>query len=132
MSISAKINPGFFLIFLPFAIEKNAYLLENRGLKSIEEVRMKLYYKHSTRCPISAGAKIEVDSFLKQNPDSIDFELIDVLSDRARSEEIAEKFGIEHESPQLILTDDSDNVLWHVSHRRIKKDRIIAAVEENR
>jgi bacillithiol system protein YtxJ len=93
---------------------------------------MKLYYKHSDQCPISAGAKMEVDGFLKQNPDPIDFELINVISDSARSAEIAEKFGIEHESPQLILADDNDKVLWHASHRRIKKDRIIKAIEENR
>jgi bacillithiol system protein YtxJ len=93
---------------------------------------MKLYYKHSPWCPISAGTKMEVDSFLKHNSHPIDFELIDVLSNRARSDEIAEKFGIEHESPQIILTDDNDRVLWHASHRRIKKDRIIKAVEENK
>ncbi len=93
---------------------------------------MKLYYKHSPHCPISAGAKMEIDGFLKQNSDPIDFEMIDVISDRARSAEIAEKFGIEHESPQLILVDDNDNMLWHASHRRIKKDRIIKAIEENR
>jgi bacillithiol system protein YtxJ len=93
---------------------------------------MKLYYKHSTRCPISMGAKMEVDSFLKQSSAPIDFELIDVISNRARSAEIAEKFGIEHESPQIILTDENDNVLWHASQRRIKKDRIIKAIEENK
>jgi len=93
---------------------------------------MKLYYKHSPWCPISSGAKMEVDSFLKHNPHPIDFELIDVVSNRARADEIAEKFGIEHESPQIILTDDNDHVLWYTSHRRIRKDNIIKAIEENK
>jgi bacillithiol system protein YtxJ len=97
----------------------------------MKEDDMKIYFKHSTRCPISAGAKMEMDSFLEHNTDGIEFELIDVISNRARSIEIAEKFDIEHESPQIILADDNDNVLWTASHRRITEERINKAIREN-
>jgi len=92
---------------------------------------MKIYFKHSTRCPISAAAKSEMDSFLDHNPGKVNFELIDVISNRPRSNELAEKFGIQHESPQIILTDDNDTVLWTTSHRRITETNIINAIAQH-
>lgn len=93
---------------------------------------MKIYFKHSTRCPISAGAKREMDRFLESKPDSIEFEMIDVISNRSRSNEIAEQFGIKHESPQVILTNDSGIVLWNASHRQITRENLNRAIEANR
>lgn len=89
---------------------------------------MNIYFKHSTRCPISAAAKTEMDIFLKNNTHPINFELIDVISNRGRSEEIAGKFDIEHESPQIIITDDNDQVIWNASHRRITEENIEKAI----
>jgi len=92
---------------------------------------VKIFFKHSNRCPVSAGAKIEMDSFLRHHKDDKDFqfeyELIDVIGNRDRSNEIAEKYGIEHESPQIIMVDNSDQVVWHASHRAIDEDAIIKA-----
>ncbi len=96
---------------------------------------MKIYFKHSTRCPISAGAKIEMDSFLRHNTKSnefkFDFELVDVVGNRERSNEIAEQFGIEHESPQVIITDDDNNVVWEASHRVISEDSVQNALRKS-
>lgn len=89
---------------------------------------MNIYFKHSTRCPISAAAKTEMDIFLKNNTHPINFELIDVISNRGRSEEIASKFDIEHESPQIIITDENDQVIWNASHRRITEENIEKAI----
>jgi bacillithiol system protein YtxJ len=91
---------------------------------------MKIYFKHSTRCPISAAAKMEMDSFLEHDTGKIPFELIDIISNRERSNEIEEKYGIEHESPQVILVDDNDNVLWNASHRRVTEERLKKAIAE--
>jgi len=90
---------------------------------------MKIYFKHSPYCPISAGAKMEVDGFLKPKPEDIDYEFIDVVSDRPRSQEVATQLGVEHESPQVILEDGKGNVLWSASHRRVTKEAIIKAIE---
>jgi bacillithiol system protein YtxJ len=114
-----------------FALEKNRVLLENKGLNETE-VNMKIFFKHSTRCPVSARAKREMDSYLKSKPDDIEFELIDVIANRARSNEIAQQFDIEHESPQVILIDDNNNVVWSGSHRRVTEENLIQAIEENR
>ncbi|MCP5050956.1 MAG: bacillithiol system redox-active protein YtxJ [bacterium] len=96
---------------------------------------MKLYFKHSTRCPISAGAKVEMDGFLENNRSggefNYDYELVDVISNRPRSSEVAEQLGVRHESPQLIIADDNNNVLWSASHYSITEESIKKAVAEN-
>lgn len=93
---------------------------------------MKIFFKHSTRCPISARAKMEMDRYLKSKPDDIEFELIDVISNRARSDEIAQQFDVEHESPQVILIDNNNNVIWTGSHRRVTEENLNQAIEENK
>jgi bacillithiol system protein YtxJ len=126
--IAFKSNFQFFLIF---TLENNWNLLENKGLNETE-VNMKIYFKHSTRCPVSARARREMDSYLKSKPQEIEFELIDVNSNRARSDEIAQQFDVEHESPQAIIIDDNNNVVWTGSHRRVTEENVSQAVEENR
>jgi bacillithiol system protein YtxJ len=93
---------------------------------------MKIYFKHSTRCPISARAKMEMDSYLKSKPEDIEIEIIEVNSNRARSDEIAQQFDVEHESPQVIVIDDDNNVVWTGSHRRVTEKKLSRAIEENR
>ena len=93
---------------------------------------MKIYFKHSTRCPISARAKMEMDSYLKSKPEDIEIEIIEVNSNRARSDEITQQFDVEHESPQVIVIDDDNNVVWTGSHRRVTEKKLSRAIEENR
>lgn len=93
---------------------------------------MKIYFKHSTRCPISARAKREMDSYLKSKPEDIEIEIIEVNSNRARSDEIVQQFDVEHESPQVIVIDDDNNVVWTGSHRRVTEKTLSRAIEENR
>ncbi len=94
---------------------------------------VKIYFKHSTRCPISAGAKIEMDRFLRHNEESgefkFDYELIDVISNRPRSNEIETQLGIQHESPQIILATDANQVIWSASHRAITEAGIKTALQ---
>ena len=88
---------------------------------------MRIIFKHSYRCPISVTAKEEMDNFLKNNKNDMEFELIDVLGNRKRSNEVAEEFGIIRESPQVIILDKNNNVLWTASHRRITEESIKSA-----
>lgn len=93
---------------------------------------MKLILKHSYRCPISARAKGEVDRFLKkyreEYQDPLDFELVDVIEGRDRSDEISRETGIVHESPQAILLDQTGQVCWHRSHRQVTREVLLEAV----
>ncbi len=78
-----------------------------------------LLFKHSTRCPISAGAHRELKDYLDNAPnEKITYGLIYVVEDRDVSNEAADMLGVKHESPQALLVKDGQAV-WHTSHSRI-------------
>ncbi|MDH3648286.1 MAG: bacillithiol system redox-active protein YtxJ [Saprospiraceae bacterium] len=67
-----------------------------------------LIFKHSTRCNISAIAKMRLEdqwTFLTGDQ-SIYF--LDILRFRDVSNAIAERFSVHHESPQLLVIDNGD------------------------
>lgn len=73
-----------------------------------------LIFKHSTRCGIS---KMVLKQFEKDfNWDnSIDTYILDLLQHRDISNEIASRFGVQHESPQALLI-KGGVVVTHASH----------------
>lgn len=87
-----------------------------------------LLLKHSTRCPISAGAYAEAQTYLKNtpNPDA-SYVLIHVVEDRPVSLEAADRLGVEHASPQAILLKEGKAV-WNVSHSRITSSALQEAL----
>jgi bacillithiol system protein YtxJ len=76
-----------------------------------------LIFKHSTRCSISRMAlkqfENEFDLLDKVTP-----YFLDLLEFRAISNEIATRFNVMHQSPQLLLIKNG-NVMYHVSHDSI-------------
>ncbi len=58
-------------------------------------------FKHSTRCSISAMAKSRLEN--GQIVKDIPFYFLDLIAFRSISNEIADRFNVYHESPQLIL-----------------------------
>jgi len=89
---------------------------------------MKIIFKHSTKCPTSRRAKKEMDAFLTNNKQALEYEFVDVIDNRDRSDEIEKQYGIQHESPQIIILDDDDNVTWDASHRAITEESINNAI----
>lgn len=80
-----------------------------------------LIFKHSTTCSISAAAKAK---FERQWPDAslpADTALyyLDLLRFRPLSGQIADEFGVQHQSPQLLLIQDGE-VRYHASHLGIR------------
>ncbi|MFL0554401.1 MULTISPECIES: bacillithiol system redox-active protein YtxJ [Paenibacillus] len=83
-----------------------------------------LLFKHSTRCPISAGAHKEAEAYLNGTPrEDVTYGLIYVIENRDVSNEAAERLGVKHESPQAILIKDGQAV-WHTSHSKITKSTL--------
>jgi bacillithiol system protein YtxJ len=78
--------------------------------------RMQLLFKHSTRCSISVMAKNRLDRHA--SPDSIDCYYLDLLQHRDISNEIANRFNVHHESPQVILIQHGECV-YDESHNAI-------------
>lgn len=82
-----------------------------------------LLFKHSTRCPISARALGEVEALLERMPDAPVYR-VDVNADTALSEGVAERTGIPHESPQVILL-KGGRPDWHASRMEIHAGELI-------
>lgn len=75
-------------------------------------------FKHSPVCSASARAYGQVECFIERSPDTPVY-LLDVIGERELSNRIAERFGIRHESPQVIVL-HRGTPTWNGSHFRIK------------
>ena len=79
-------------------------------------------FKHSTRCGIS---RMVLGKFERELdfPDDVALYFLDLLEYRNISNEIADRFGIYHQSPQLILIKDG-KVTYHTSHDGISASQL--------
>lgn len=87
-----------------------------------------IIYKHSTRCSISAAALNRLER--KWDPHqaaSIQPHFLDLLAHRDVSNEIAARYAVEHESPQLLLI-RGGKCVYHTSHLGISFDEMIEHV----
>lgn len=80
-------------------------------------------FKHSTTCPISGAAYREMSKF-----NASPVALVIVQTARSISNEIAERTGITHQSPQAIVVRNGVAV-WSASHYDITADAVTRAVE---
>ena len=74
-------------------------------------------FKHSTRCIVSRTALKQFENEFDLD-DKVDAYFLDLLEHRAISNEIASRFGVYHQSPQLLLIKDGKSV-YDVSHSDI-------------
>ncbi len=80
-----------------------------------------IVFKHDTTCPISRAAYSEMEQV------SEDVAIVDV--DHDVSDEVAQRTGVQHESPQVIVVLDGQ-VIWSASHHDITQDAVARAVAE--
>lgn len=83
-----------------------------------------LVFKHSTTCPISAAAYRQIEGV------EADVNIIVVQTARGISNEIANRTGIRHESPQAIVLKDGKPV-YHASHYNVKADEVNEKLKVN-
>ena len=85
----------------------------------IEESKHKtiMFFKHSTRCSISSMVKsrLENDWDLDEEVTPI---YVDLIANRNISNLLADKFAVQHESPQIILVKDGISI-YDTSHNQI-------------
>jgi bacillithiol system protein YtxJ len=88
--------------------------------------------KHSTACPVSFGALRRTKEYLEKSraaeADLPPFYLIKVIESRPVSNALAQRLGVEHKSPQLILVDQG-RAAWHTSHFDINGESIEKALQ---
>lgn len=86
--------------------------------------------KHSTRCPVSAGAHDRYQHFADELPEVECWEVL-VVENRPLSLRIAADSGVTHQSPQAILFRNGQAV-WHTSHHSIAVSGLLDALEKAR
>ena len=86
-----------------------------------------LIFKHSTTCSISMAAKSKIERQWADSGLTVPIYYLDLLRFRPISAQIAEQFGIRHESPQLLLIKDGV-CSYDASHMGIRLTDVKAAV----
>src|SRR5688572_19489354 len=87
-----------------------------------------LLYKHSTTCGRSAFAYEEIRDLVSERGADVTVGIVNVQAARAVSQEIARRFGVRHESPQVILL-IGGKAAWSASHHGVTADAIRAALQ---
>ena len=86
-----------------------------------------LIFKHSTRCSISRFALKQFENEFELH-DSIDAYFLDLIAYREISNEIAARFGVQHQSPQLLLIKNG-KAIYNASHSDIDAGELKKIVE---
>jgi len=73
-----------------------------------------IFYKHSTRCPVSAAVIDEVGEFSGAHPDWPVY-VLKVVEHRDLSDLVADRLGVTHASPQAFVI-KSGQCVWQASH----------------
>lgn len=98
--------------------------LEAAVTRSFE--RPVLLFKHSTTCGTSAQAYDEMEDY-RRGDSPVEVHVIDVHAARTVARTVAERFGIRHESPQVLLLVNG-TVRWHASHYRVSGQAVERAL----
>lgn len=100
--------------------------LENlEQLDAIEEISFEIpvaIFKHSTRCHISRAALRMFENELNLKHEIAPY-FLDLLQYRTISNEIASRFGVVHQSPQIIVIKDG-KAIYNASHERIDASQL--------
>lgn len=83
-------------------------------------------YKHSTRCSVSVMVKRSLEQQWLPSAD-IPVYYLDLLAYRPVSNRIADVFGVEHQSPQLILVKNGKAV-YDASHSEVDFEEMVAHI----
>lgn len=79
-------------------------------------------FKHSTRCSVSRMALKQFENEFNSS-DKVTPYFLDLIAHRDISNEIASRFGVMHQSPQLILIKEG-KAIYNVSHSDIDAEEL--------
>lgn len=97
-------------------------ILQLQEIEAISDEKSVVIFKHSTRCSISRMALKQFEREFSLN-ETVDAYFLDLIAHRDVSDEIARKFNVYHESPQLILIKNGKAV-YDVSHSDIDAEAL--------
>ncbi len=98
-------------------------------IEKISEEKTVGILKHSTRCGISRMVLKMFESDYNLDKDKpVELYFLDLINHRDISNEIAARFNVRHESPQLIVIKNRE-VVHHASHQAISADKLASFVK---
>ena len=83
-----------------------------------------IVFKHDTNCRISRAAYDEMQQITQE------VAIIDVAREKDLSRDIAERMGVKHESPQVLVIRDG-RAVWSASHYDITFDAVARAMVQD-
>lgn len=87
-------------------------------MDEISTTKTVVIFKHSTRCSISRMALKQFDAAFNYPEEKIDWYLLDLLNHRDLSNEIAHRYNVTHQSPQILVIQNGKAV-FNASHDSI-------------
>ena len=102
--------------------------LELTSVSQLDEIedasnsKLVVLFKHSTRCSISRMALRQFENDFESNDQILPYYL-DLLNHRDISNEIASKFSVVHQSPQLLII-SKEKCIYDASHSDIDAEVI--------
>ena len=92
------------------------------AIKENSKGKTQLIFKDSTRCGISKMVIRQFEATYEFD-DQVDAFYLDLLNYRSISQEIAERFQVMHQSPQLVVIKNGV-VVHHASHHDIRTENL--------
>lgn len=90
-----------------------------------------LFFKHSTRCSISAAALGRLERGVDRLPAGLQLVYLDLIRHRNLSNALADVLGVVHESPQLLLVHHGC-CIYHASHFDVRPEQVPAVDEQQK
>lgn len=90
-------------------------------IDEISKTKPVVLFKHSTRCSISRMALKQFDAAFNYPEEKIDWYLLDLLNHRDLSNEIASRYNVVHQSPQIVVIRNGKAV-FNESHDSISAE----------
>ena len=99
-------------------------------MDELSKTKPVLVFKHSTTCSISNASLARIErNWNDTNNEAITPYYLDLLAHRSISNEIAQRYAITHESPQVLLIKDS-KCIYNQSHMAINVPDILEQIAE--
>jgi len=90
-----------------------------------------MIYKHSTRCGVSLTVKRNLEkSWNSELEQLLEPWYLDLLNHRDISNEIAKRYGIGHESPQILVIRNG-KCIFDASHGEVEMDEVQKLLEKS-
>jgi bacillithiol system protein YtxJ len=97
--------------------------------ENISKEKTVILFKHSTRCSVSRFVLKQFENTYAIDSDFAELYFLDLIEYRAISDEIAIRFGVTHQSPQMIVLKDGIQV-YNSSHESIDANSLEQFIQQ--